>query len=493
MAQQNIQRNGGVNTIQIQTVNKLKLQIGQLQQQIAQQQQLYIKTQAAASNNAHIGGGVNPSGMGVGVGGNAQHDAINTLQNNFSDMVLNKEPSAAPGYPGNTTSQQSRLNQWKLPSVDKPNAVGGDPLDFSRAPGTTAKQSLPATTPTAISGLGIHNEPGPWSTGSNVGDGWPNPTPDAENKDWSANQQSPAFTDLVPEFEPGKPWKGTQIKNIEDDPSITPGSVARNPLAIAATKESDLFGSSSKTSPNEINLSSSTWSFNPSTTQQNFPSTMPKLVSKTGSWSDSTSDLWAAPTLSKTTGPPPGLGGVKNGSNSSAVTTEANDWIGGLGNWPQGTGSGNTGTAGGSGWFSTWVLLKNLTAQIDGSTLRTLCVQHGPLTHFHLYLNHGVALCKYNTREEAQKAQQALNNCVLSNTTICAESPSDGEVQNILAHLGVPSSSQSSTGNGNGNGGSAAIQSTWRPPSQQGGPARSGSDTWGSDWPIGRLDNASNW
>jgi trinucleotide repeat-containing gene 6 protein len=213
---------------------------------------------------------------------------------------------------------------------------------------------------------------------------------------------------------------------------------------------------------------------------------MPKLGSKTGSWSDSTADLWAAPTLNKTTGPPPGLGGVKNGSNnSSVVASESNDWIGTLGNWPPGTGAANAGAAGGnSGWFSTWLLLKNLTAQIDGSTLRTLCVQHGPLTHFHLYLNHGVALCKYNTREEAQKAQQALNNCVLGNTTICAESPSDGEVQNILAHLGVPSSSQSSAGgNGNGNG-SGATSSTWRPPSQQGGPTRSGSDTWGSDWPI---------
>lgn len=33
--------------------------------------------------------------------------------------------------------------------------------------------------------------------------------PYSENKDWPSSQQSPAtaFTDLVPEFEPGKPWK----------------------------------------------------------------------------------------------------------------------------------------------------------------------------------------------------------------------------------------------------------------------------------------------
>lgn len=83
-----------------------------------------------------------------------------------------------------------------------------------------------------------------------------------------------------------------------------------------------------------------------------------------------------------------------------------------------------------------------MTAQIDGSTLRTLCMQHGPLQHFHLYLNHGIALCKYSTREEANKAQMALNNCVLGNTTICAESPCESEVQNILQHLGVPNQPQ---------------------------------------------------
>lgn len=41
--------------------------------------------------------------------------------------------------------------------------------------------------------------------------------------------------------------------------------------------------------------------------------------------------------------------------------------------------------------------------QIDGSTLKTLCVQHGPLQNFHLYLNHGIALAKYSMKDEANK------------------------------------------------------------------------------------------
>ncbi len=30
-------------------------------------------------------------------------------------------------------------------------------------------------------------------------------------------------------------------------------------------------------------------------------------------------------------------------------------------------------------------------------------MQHGPLNNFHLFLNHGIALAKYSTRDEASK------------------------------------------------------------------------------------------
>lgn len=48
-----------------------------------------------------------------------------------------------------------------------------------------------------------------WSSCRNLSDGWTDSTNDNENKDWPTTQASPApaFTDLVPEFEPGKPWK----------------------------------------------------------------------------------------------------------------------------------------------------------------------------------------------------------------------------------------------------------------------------------------------
>lgn len=47
--------------------------------------------------------------------------------------------------------------------------------------------------------------------------------------------------------------------------------------------------------------------------------------------------------------------------------------------------------------------------QIDGSTLRTLCMQHGPLITFHLNLTQGSAVVRYSSKDEAAKAQKSLH------------------------------------------------------------------------------------
>jgi trinucleotide repeat-containing gene 6 protein len=208
--QQNIQRNGGVNNnILKMAIQNQKQQISALQSQISQQQALYIKSQGGGG-----GGGISSAEFlrqnsannmgGMGGIGNHNNDPIASLENNLSNLGLKQDPTP---YTSNTTSQQSRLNQWKLPSAIDNKST--DP-DFSRAPGTTSsKQSLPPTTPTSISSIGMHNEPNTWSSGRNDGSGggWPDSNIDAETKDWPSSNQSPAFTDLVPEFQPGKPWK----------------------------------------------------------------------------------------------------------------------------------------------------------------------------------------------------------------------------------------------------------------------------------------------
>lgn len=180
-----------------------------------------------------------------------------------------------------------------MPSLEKDNEPGGE---FSRAPGSVSKPLIPSHSSPNLNPLGLNQGDGLWSNGRSSESGWPDagagadPRPPDVNKDsqWPAPIQ-PSLTDLVPEFEPGKPWKGNQIKSIEDDPSITPGSVVRSPLSLATIKDTEIFTSStapSKPSPTggvsvadiqPLSLSSSTWSF-PSTTA---PSAFTRYVNPT--------------------------------------------------------------------------------------------------------------------------------------------------------------------------------------------------------------------
>jgi len=102
--------------------------------------------------------------------------------------------------------------------------------------------------------------------------------------------------------------------------------------------------------------------------------------------------------MTKARGPPPGL-------SSKGATNASNGWGAGLGSVSRSSSSWGlqSSTIGNSAWMSTWLLLKNLTPQIDGSTLKTLCMQHGPVQDFRLYQNHGIALTKYSSRDEANK------------------------------------------------------------------------------------------
>lgn len=122
------------------------------------------------------------------------------------------------------------------------------------------------------------------------------------------------------------------------------------------------------------------------------------MGSKSNSWSDgvpqptaTTSELWGAPMSKTSRGPPPGLGSQKSGGGggngagvggSNAIPgSGTNGWIGSsltgrVSGGAGGVGGGGNVNAGGgggganwpgvnnSGWNSTWLLLKNLTAQV---------------------------------------------------------------------------------------------------------------------------------
>ncbi|XP_053673778.1 protein Gawky-like [Anopheles nili] len=554
LTQSNLARSGatgGVSAVQLTlAINKHKTQIAQLQQQIAAQQSIYLKQQQQQQQQQQQGhqssmGPPPPPLMSSNPAANLgmdflrqqqqqqqQHQDLMALHNTFGEMALGKDPlltssggvfpppvvplqqqqqqqhavaSATAGNVGGgvvvsgSTSQQSRLNQWKLPSLDKDPSAGKDDLtDFSRAPGPTGKSGLTNTTTSSnISALGLVQD-GTWATGrANLGDDWPEQTGDNDGKDWATNatttnpssQDNSAFNDLVvPEFEPGKPWKGTQLK-IEDDPSITPGSVARSPISISTAKDSELFGGASvtdKLSPvsaadgGGLNLTSSAWSFNTAslTSVAGGGAGAAKALGAKSVWSDNSAaasssavDVWGTSIgkPSATRGPPPGLGGTTSNKN--------------------GGGHGNGGSQRAGGWATagtSWLLLKNVPSQIDTLTLRALCIQHGAILNFHSYPAHGLALCRYPTREEAAKAQQALNNCTLNSGTINAECPaSEAEVQTYLQQLnnttsGAAASVASSSG-------SNVTSQSWR----QRGSSGSGADTWGSGWALGSGGGAA--
>lgn len=165
--------------------------------------------------------------------------------------------------------------------------------------------------------------------------------------------------------------QGNQLKSIEDDPSITPGSVVRSPLSIPTLKDNNELLYPSKSPPvtdtMSLNtLSSSTWSFNPpASTTSAFTSPQSKLPTSKGLVGDLnpttavTSELWGAPKR----GPPPGLS-AKGGAGAGGGNSLVNGWSSNL-STPSWGGQRSSGSWSGS---SPWLLLRNLTAQVNASS-----------------------------------------------------------------------------------------------------------------------------
>ncbi|KAM6175506.1 trinucleotide repeat-containing gene 6C protein isoform 1-T1 [Erethizon dorsatum] len=279
-----------------------------------------------------------------------------------------------------------------------------------------------------------------------------------------------------PEFHPGVPWKGLQNIDPENDPDVTPGSVPTGPTINTTIQDVNryLLKSGGKDrghpicllweslqSPSEMPEAANTTecstdspkqALTPHVCVQNayvFLCLLGKLSDIKSTWSSGPAshtqaslshELWKVPrNTTAPTRPPPGLANPKPSSTWGASP---------LG-WTSSYSSGSAWSTDTSGRTSSWLVLRNLTPQIDGSTLRTLCLQHGPLITFHLNLTQGNAVVRYSSKEEAAKAQKSLHMCVLGNTTILAEFAGEEEVNRFLAQgqaLPPTSSWQSSSG-----------------------------------------------
>jgi trinucleotide repeat-containing gene 6 protein len=381
-------------------ITKTKQNIQNLQNQISAQQAAYLKSQQMppAQPQPPIGG-------------------ASSFEPGMPDIFGNYGGQPGGGHvESHIPANKSRLNLWKLPEDGS----------FSKAPGASSAGPGKSGNPS-----GLPFDDNPWAS-SGSGSGWPETSKSSSSGLTNSDSISNGLDSFgIPEFEPGKPWKGPGMKNPDEDPNLTPGSMAPTPIDInalsKATNQVNLQASAS--SENSLGLAGSTWSFGGSTTDLK-----PSASKAADGWNAGSSgasnltpmgqDLWGKSGTGRT---PPGLGGNEN----SGGWPSSNGWNG------SNAQNGDAMMNGGNGHC--WILLKNLTQQIDALTLKTLCMQHGPLKQFQLWLNHNIALVMYGSGREAQKAQKALHNCVLGNTTIHATITSEGEATAILGQLGSSS------------------------------------------------------
>lgn len=425
-------------------INAIKQQILTYQRQISDAQRVLIKQQ---SSNLQP-----PQEM----------DPISSLPTDMANLNITNQTSQ-PQTQQQPQPLQSKLSQWKRSSEKETNNNVTTPengsVELNKAVGSKPGIPQSRSTPNLEFGLGLTNLGGDstWSnspTTTSASQNWPSSigtsssnesTKDSSVSDGKESQDSPVTTsstsvllnDSIPEFVPGKPWQGISTKSVEDDPHITPGSFSlTRSFSVSTVKENDLV---SLTKPIPSASESPSWSTNPN-----------KNVSQKWSGDNSiptsfSNEVWGVPIPKNTSRPPPGL--IPN--NKTIGSGNTGGWSGGINrqhSWagPK-TDNSAFSAAGNSGWdsrmpnnVSTCLILRNLTPQIDGSTLRTLCLQHGPLMWFYLSLNHGQALVRYNSREEAMKAQKSLNTCVLGNTTIVAEFVSDAEASRFVEQSPIP-------------------------------------------------------
>ena len=395
-------------------ITKTKQEIQNLQNQISAQQATYLKSQGMPP--------MPPQQSGPGLPGS--ENKIPDLQG----LSIGGNSTSAT----NTTSTLEPVGKSKFAHLFAPND------SFTKAPGTTASSTNSNKSATLSTNW---NDPKWGNDDGNNSTGWPDSfaTPKTGSQGQGLNLQQPnsnsttnqssnatnginSETDFgIPEFQPGKPWKG--MKDPSEDPNLTPGSVNMAPMdmnSLSKTSSSTNLAASSSAATTPAASSSagmdntfglnSTWSFgNNKSDQLTISSSGSAMPSKSevstsgGTWGNGSistvstggagvglntsnltpmgQDLWGKSAIGRT---PPGLASSSNNSS-----------------WPNSNGWSNGNTD--SGNQSAWLLLKNVTPQIDGSTLKTLCIQHGPLKAFHLYANRGLALVQYAASLEATK------------------------------------------------------------------------------------------
>ncbi|XP_069005326.1 trinucleotide repeat-containing gene 6C protein isoform X6 [Embiotoca jacksoni] len=425
------------------TINNMQQQIQQHQRQLAQA--LLMKQQQQQPPPSHSG--LHPGGAKSTLDsfpGHPQAPGLPDLQTKEPQSSPNTySPYSLSGLNPNMNvncidvgglsmkeppQPQSRLSQWTHPNsmeslsgnssplepnLGKHGANLGPPgkppqLDDSYSPYNLISSSDSPTSPLV--------PPDSWGQGKSSSDKMANGT----NINWP------------PEFCPGVPWKGLQNIDPETDPNMTPGSVPSGPTINTNIQDVNRYLLRDR-SGGKLSEMKSTWSPGPISHSQ----------------ASLSHELWKVPhgprgSTTAPSRPPPGL------TNTKPSSTWGGNSLGLAQGWSSSyTTAGTAWSTDSSTRTSSWLVLRNLTPQIDGSTLRTLCMQHGPLITFHLNLTQGNAVVRYSSKDEAAKAQKSLHMCVLGNTTILAEFAGEEEVNRFFAQgqsLGGTTSWQATPG-----------------------------------------------
>jgi len=385
-------------------ITMAKQRIASLQNQIKVQQAQFINQQQnqSGSNLAADLNGLNINSSNLPILNNNEFKQNNLISptdssnliNDFRDLQVNN----------NLQPNQSRLSTWKNSNFENNNSTiaNNNSQGFSRAPGSIKNTNNNWQTTGNSNNFTAIDET--WNLNDAVTNGISTNDLNVLNMNQVVQNQQ-FINDSVVEFEPGKPWKGKQ-KSSDDDPHLTPGSVNRSIISLNSfnnwpTKNNSI--ANNLQSAANLPTSNNTWGYNNGNQQSNSPSWNANSFNNNDSPA-SVENLWQqsgiSSSMQKIKGPPPGLNSPNKNGNSNNKSN------------------------------SLCLLIKNLTPQIDGSTLNTLARQHGLLQMFTLC--NGFALVKYNTKEEAIKAQSALNNCPLSNTTIFVDFISEVEAANYL-------------------------------------------------------------
>ncbi len=78
-----------------------------------------------------------------------------------------------------------------------------------------------------------------------------------------------------------------------------------------------------------------------------------------------------------------------------------------------------------------YILIRNVPAHVDQATLKALCSQHasGQLTYYRYIQQMTCVIVRYNTKEEANNAQNKLNSVSLGNTTIFTQPLNENDLK----------------------------------------------------------------